>query len=191
MEQMEYYLENYNKTIAGCKPVDLLETMSIVYIPMANPDGTTIAQEGIAGIHSKNLRKKLYSLIGKTKPEKWKANANGVDLNRNFGVGFKKNKSKKAGPMGYSGSSKVSENETKAIVKILNTYSEKKHKIVAIINYHAAGKVIFRGCDTSLNKNICLVTKKMYSRHTKRLDIGMRIRYIRRIRQVVIFEAII
>ncbi len=163
MKQIEYYLENYNKSIAGGKPVDLLETMSIVYIPMANPDGTTIAQEGMEGIRSKKLRKKLYSMMGKTKPTKWKANVNGVDLNRNFGVGFKTIKSKKAGPLGYGGSSKLSENETKAIVKILNTYSKNKHKIIAIINYHAAGKVIFRGCATSVNKNTSFVTKKMYS----------------------------
>jgi len=163
MKQMEYYLENYNKSIAGGKPVDLLKKMSIVYIPMANPDGTTIAQEGIEGIRSKKLREKLYSMMGKTKPKNWKANVNGVDLNRNFKVGFEKIKSKKAGPMGFPGSNILSENETKAITKIMNTYSKNKHKIVAIVNYHAAGKVIFRGCATSVNKNTCLVTKRMYS----------------------------
>ncbi|MFA9465074.1 MAG: M14 family zinc carboxypeptidase [Velocimicrobium sp.] len=163
MKQIEYYLEHYNKSIAGCKPIDLLDTMSIIYIPMANPDGVTLVQEGISGIDSDKLRKKLYAMMGTTSAADWKANANGVDLNRNFKVGFGKGNRKKAGAAGYAGKYALSENETKAIAQVIKKLNKNKHTIVAIVNYHAAGEIIFSSVPTSASKSISLLTKKMNS----------------------------
>lgn len=163
MKQIEYYLENYNKSIDGCKPASLLDNMSIIYIPMANPDGTTIVQEGISGIASAQLRKKLYAIRGTGSVTDWKANATGVDLNRNFKLGFGKGTSKKPDFAGYAGKYALSENETKAIVQDIKKLNKSGHKIAAIINYHSAGEIIFGGFTASVSQNTRLVTQKMYS----------------------------
>lgn len=63
MKEIQYYLENYNRTVGGVKMSNVLKKMQIHYIVMANPDGVTISQ---------------------TKHSRWKSNGRGVDLNRNF-----------------------------------------------------------------------------------------------------------
>lgn len=63
MQEIEYYLSNYNCMIGGMKPADVLENTQIHYVVMANPDGVEISQKSYA---------------------RWKSNARGVDLNRNF-----------------------------------------------------------------------------------------------------------
>lgn len=63
MQEIEYYLSNYNCMIGGMKPADVLGNKQIHYVVMANPDGVEISQKSYA---------------------RWKSNARGVDLNRNF-----------------------------------------------------------------------------------------------------------
>ena len=65
MQEIEYYLSNYNCRIGGMKPADVLENTQIHYVVMANPDGVEISQKSYA---------------------RWKSNARGVDLNRNFPI---------------------------------------------------------------------------------------------------------
>lgn len=70
---------------------ELFQNCAVYLIPMANPDGVTISQYGINGIVHEDVRANLTHMKGISNPSKWKANANGVDLNRNFEVGFNTN----------------------------------------------------------------------------------------------------
>ena len=72
----------------------------------------------------------------------WKANARGVDLNRNYPVRFRKQG--KRGPMGYSGPKACSESETRAIKKLTDQLRSKK-TLRGVISYHAMGSIIFGG----------------------------------------------
>lgn len=136
MRQIESYLRSYHSKINGLKPADVLKNLQVHYIVMANPDGVTISQ---------------------TKNSRWKSNANGVDLNRNFPASpFIKGGSK--GSEGYSGEYALSEMESKAVADLTKKL-KKEQKLVGVVNYHAMGQIIFGSCKSNaLSKD----TKTMY-----------------------------
>lgn len=132
MKQLEFYLQNYNKTVDGEELSELFENCNVHYIMMANPDGVTISQ---------------------TKSARWKSNAKGVDLNRNFPYKFKK--MGKAGESGYSGKKAASEPETKAVIALTKELEETQN--LAVVNYHAMGNIVYGDYDgksISLKKKI-------------------------------------
>lgn len=130
-----YYSEKYNGVLYS----KLFKNVCFYIIPMFNPDGVNISQYGLAKIKSKSLRN-IVRRFGKGRYSRWKANARGVDLNRNFSVGFRKDTARgtKRGSEGYSGPYACSERETKAFVNLVNRIKPK-----AVINYHEAGRVIY------------------------------------------------
>lgn len=132
MKQLEYYLINYNSRIDGVKPADVFAKCSVHYIMMANPDGVIISQ---------------------TKKSTWKANANGVNLNRNFPTYFKVEGDVKDNS--YSGKKAASEKETKIIMN--ETKRLKKAANLAVVNYHAMGQIVFgdySGSNMKLKKKV-------------------------------------
>lgn len=162
MKQVEYYLDNYNKNYNGESYRDIFDKVCVHIVPMTNPDGVTIAQQGIKGIKSKSLRKKLKKMPGISNPSNWKANARGVDLNRQFNFKFEKGKSisKYARYAGYGGPSPASENESKALLYVVKEYSPK-----AVVNYHAMGNVIFHNYagNKATKKKVAKLTSKIKS----------------------------
>lgn len=158
MAQIESYLKNYNGSVKGVKVKNVLNKMAIHYIPMANPDGTTISQFGISKIRDKKLRKALYKMSGASHTATWKANARGVDLNRNSNSHFKANHGGKRGSEGFSGPSAASEPETKAIAGLLKQLKNNK-TLKGVVNYHAMGSIVFgSGGSGKVKKE----TQKMY-----------------------------
>ena len=136
MQEIEYYLSNYNCMIGGMKPADVLENTQIHYVVMANPDGVEISQKSYA---------------------RWKSNARGVDLNRNFPTKkFVSGGTK--GAEGYSGKKALSEPESRAIAA-LTVKLKTKQKLQGVINYHAMGRIIYGSCSS---KKIAKDTKTMY-----------------------------
>lgn len=120
LDQLQYLAEAYsqNKTIDGYDVRSLLNTVSIWFVPMTNPDGADIAMS--------------------TSPS-WKANGNGVDLNKNYPTLYAQNKSaKQPGPIGYSGPYPFSEPETQALYEMCEKYN-----FESAIAYHSAGEVIY------------------------------------------------
>lgn len=157
MRQIEYYLQNYNKKIAGKKPAVVFNKVAVHIVPSCNPDGTAISQYGFNSVRSKTLRRKLKKMGGNATT--WKANARGVDLNMNWGYQFKKRG--RAGSSGYTGTKAASEKETKAIIAMVNGISE-QGKVVGLVSYHAMGSVIFGKCTDSATASVKKKTQKMY-----------------------------
>jgi hypothetical protein len=156
MNQIEYYLRNYYKQIDKKSVKDVLKQTAIHYIPMANPDGVTISQKGIRSIKNAALRQKLYKISGGS-TQTWKANARGIDLNRNFPYQFKK--FGKAGSEGCSGTSAASESETRAVLSLLEKL-QTEDTLRGVVNYHAMGSIVFGSCK---KKNSAKkTTTKMY-----------------------------
>lgn len=136
MQELEYYLRNYNHSLRGSTPAKVLEHMQIHYIVMANPDGVTMAQNQYP---------------------RWKANGRGVDLNNNFPA-KKFVVSGKPGASGYTGKKALSEPESKAIAALTKEL-KKNRKLLGVVNYHAMGQIVFGDCaDVKLKKD----TQKMY-----------------------------
>lgn len=147
MKQIELYCRNYytgmhNKQYFS----EYFDDVAFHIVPMANPDGVTISQSGASGIRNKTLRKKLVKMCkkyGKGKKSyytRWKANARGVDLNRNFNSYWKilSNGIKSPGAYFYKGKTVESEIETETLVNLVNEV-----KPICTISYHASGSVLY------------------------------------------------
>lgn len=135
MAMIDYWLSN-----------DILSYGDICYhvIPMMNPDGVTISQTGVLN----ELQKKIYLTNKKagitSKSEElyaisWKANAMGVDLNRNFPAGWERIDDR-VGPASqkYKGTEPFSAAETAALRDYTFSYN-----FDATISYHSSGSIIY------------------------------------------------
>lgn len=120
MKQLEYYLQNYNKTVDGKKPSKVFQNCNVHYVMMANPDGVVISQ---------------------TKNSRWKANGRGVNLNYNFPYDFRVWGSVRDNS--YSGAGAASEKETQAIISLTKHLNKKAD--LSVVNYHAMGNIVFGG----------------------------------------------
>lgn len=157
MKQIEYYLSSYNKKINGTKVSHTLDKVAIHYIPSSNPDGTAISQKGFGAIRNKKLRKALRRMGGSS--SRWKANARGVDLNRNWNIAFRR--SGKRGASGYHGPKAASEPEVQALVKWVNRV-QKQGRITGVVSYHSTGSILYGRCNSHATKKVRNTTTKMY-----------------------------
>lgn len=119
---------------------DGLDDICFHILPMVNPDGVDIAVNGADAIHDQKLQKEIVSILKNERipAGDWKANARGVDLNRNFDAGWEKLKVRTPGSQRYRGESPLSERESKALA----SYVE-KYPFAATISLHSKGSLIY------------------------------------------------
>ena len=103
--------------------ISLLDKSTLYMVPCANPDGFEYSRNHFS-FWRKNRRKNADGSFG-------------VDLNRNFSVGFTPNKTTTSNV--YSGPSAFSEPETAA----LRDFVEAHENITIALDYHSQGNVIF------------------------------------------------
>lgn len=118
-------------------------------VPMVNPDGCEISQFGPACVRNSKIRRKLQDILAdmpKTEEFRhFKANAGGVDINRNFRAGWGKCGQETSdsmpvnpAPEGYLGTAPESEPETRAVLRI-----EREYPLSCCISYHSSGSLIY------------------------------------------------
>lgn len=108
-------------------------------LPMVNPDGATIAQEGMNGIRRGKIRQEFLKYCESFDFGLWKANARGVDINRNFDAGWEEYEGmQKPGREGFKGTKPASEPETRAVLKAAERYT-----IDCCISYHSSGSLVY------------------------------------------------
>ncbi len=161
MEMVEKYMNEYSKEQQkiGMSYEELFDQVCLYVLPMINPDGVTIAQYGPTKINDKDLRKNVEKKLKGYSYKRWKGNANGVDLNRNFPYGWKKIKNR--GVIGSSGIKGKPEAETKVLMKFINNLSNP----VANIIYHSSGEVLYWDYNVlgKLRKTMKAIKKTVYS----------------------------
>ena len=119
---------------------------------MLNPDGVTISQFGKNGINNEILRNNLPIIYKNAVtwqytnyPEenyyrRWKANARGVDINRNFdGKWDIIDPLNGSSGWNYKGAAPESEAESKCITRLIRSLSNP----VTVISYHATGSLLW------------------------------------------------
>lgn len=179
MKQVEYYLQNYaaGNTYGERSYPDLFANFCLHVIPMANPDGIAVAEFGIDSMRTDAAKGVVRfcwesdTQLGRTAApleqylRTFKANANGVDLNKNFPVGWENYSDGVPVPSTdcHKGASPASEVETQAIINAVHS-----HNTIAVISYHSAGNLIYwnygvqdenlLAADRNLAINLCNVT---------------------------------
>ena len=126
----------------------ILEGKAIHVVPMVNPDGVTISQRGAMGIKNpdlKNLVEEIALREGGRHPQgsyfhRWKANAKGVDLNRNFDALWETCEDAEQEPTreNYKGPKPESEIESRALAELT-----RREEFQRTISYHSSGAVIY------------------------------------------------
>lgn len=125
-----------------------LDNYSIWIIPMINPDGVTI-QQGDLHKFPVFARKSLKEMNeGSDDFIRWKSNGRGIDLNRQYSVGWKNLKNTRKNPAykNYKGKRPFEAKEVKALVRLT-----KKIKPTIAVAYHSSGQEIFWQYKNELN----------------------------------------
>ena len=140
VKQIENIMQNWNTPVAqGVMLGDIFQECAVYIIPMVNPDGVTISQSGIDAIQNQVLRQNLYKMKGASNPSRWKANAAGVDINRNFITGWGNCILEKSyASQGFGGMYPFSEPETMALA---TAFLQRKFDIA--ISYHSMEGAIY------------------------------------------------
>jgi g-D-glutamyl-meso-diaminopimelate peptidase len=153
MQQLEYYLAHYDTVrYDGHMLRDLFTEVCFVIVPMTNPDGITLAQEGIDAIRSEEIRQTVRDICGDMSTKAlndylnmyWKSNALGVDINRNFDVLWNEHYDGVGRPSvkNYKGTAAMSEVETAYLVALTESLSNP----VASVCLHSQGEIIYWRC---------------------------------------------
>lgn len=160
MLQLEYYLENYyTGTYNGKSMSDLFDRVAFVVVPMTNPDGITLTQEGISAIRSPQLQEIIRGICRKNGVQEanmdywvrtyWKSNAAGVDLNRNFDALWNEHLAEPGGSpvtevshQYYKGPTANSEPETYHLIQLTESLSNP----VTSVCVHSRGQIVYWRC---------------------------------------------
>ena len=152
MEQLEQCLDYYDRgQFLGMRYRDLFADTAVHIVPMVNPDGIAISQFGEAALRSPELVQMVRACYaydvaaGRTKYPyevyltRWKANARGVDLNKNIPFGFAVNvRATQPSYGGFCGLLPFSEPEAASLGAVTLRYQPS-----VIINYHSMGEVAY------------------------------------------------
>ena len=124
-------------TYRGVDKAQLLQGLTIHFVPNSNPDGVAISQFGPSAVNNPELRNQVAAMTDDH--EQWKANAKGVDLNRNFDAGwYEFGGSSAPAPERYKGIAPGSEPEAAALINLTQNY-----RIKRAISYHTCGALIY------------------------------------------------
>lgn len=113
----------------------------IYFVPMVNPDGVRLCQEGVGFIADVDRRKWLLDLNGGKKDfSLWKANADGVDLNVNFDAKWGEGTQNQfaPAPQNYVGDFPLSARETRALAE----FTQRINPCITL-SYHLKGEEIY------------------------------------------------
>jgi len=143
MNMIEHYCYYYSqdKMFDDFDVKSIINNVDMYFVPVANPDGLNIVHNGIEA--SSNYEKLKDMKIWGDDYTYWKANANGVDLNKNFDDGNWDIRTCVPGtdvPCSdrFKGYEANSEPETKALI---NFCSENKFDLM--VTYHCSGNCTF------------------------------------------------
>ncbi|WP_223592225.1 M14 family zinc carboxypeptidase [Neobacillus bataviensis] len=140
MEMLDQYASSYsaNRNFNSYNVKALLNKVSIWFVPMVNPDGVMLVQEG--RFTAKNPSYVLQLNGNKTDFSSWKANIRGVDLNRQYPADWANiaGNTGKPSPENFKGYQPLSEPEVQAVYNFT-----KAHQFKVAVAYHSSGRILY------------------------------------------------
>lgn len=141
------FVEDYTRacrwktSIGGVDASELFRKTTLWIVPMLNPDGVELVQEGLTASHP-FFKELSLANSGSSRFRRWKANVRGVDLNDQFPAGWQEERERRAvtrpGPRDYSGKAPLTEPEAKALAE----WTEKTD-FHAVLSLHTQGEEIY------------------------------------------------
>ncbi len=160
MKQMEFMLTYASSgSFEGITYARMLEELCFYIVPMCNPDGIMLSQKGISSVTDPTAKSRIYDIYysdfqaGLTGQDTingylqyFKANANGVDLNRNFDALWEQyyNYSKPSFAQ-FKGYTPADQPETQALMRLTDSLSNP----LAVLCIHSQGEVLYWDCGQS------------------------------------------
>lgn len=142
MNMIEQYAKMYqgNQIFGGYNVRKVLDESTIWFVPMVNPDGVTLQQAGLSKFPSSVHSSLIKMNEGSKNFKRWKANAKGVDLNRQYNANWANIKSNYSYPRwsNHKGRAPEQASETKAMVKFTKEINPEM-----AVSYHSSGEIIY------------------------------------------------
>ncbi|MBG9735837.1 M14 family zinc carboxypeptidase [Paenibacillus alvei] len=143
MQFVEDYARAYDSGEAwnGWDALAAFERTTLWMVPMSNPDGVELVQEGILPEHP------LYASImewnqGSRKFQRWKANIRGIDLNDQFPAYWEEEQARRGvyapAPLNYGGTRPLTEPEAIALAELSERIS-----FEMALSFHTQGQEIY------------------------------------------------
>jgi len=124
---------------------DLLDHVTFRLVPMVNPDGVTLQQKGLAAFPA-SVRPALLAMNGGSGNfKRWKANAKGIDLNRQYPADWQHISKPEPGPryMNYKGKQPLQAMEA----RIMAEATKAANPEIAVA-YHSSGEILYWNFNT-------------------------------------------
>jgi len=142
MYMTEQYCIGYeaHQWFSGLSYRKLLDNVRFIIVPMLNPDGVNLAQNGIENAAKREELEKMQLVdTWKNGYYAWKANINGVDLNRNWPYNWAvDSKVKSPASANYNGTGPCTEPEVIAMKKLID-----ETNFYMFCSFHTSGEVIY------------------------------------------------
>ncbi len=175
MKQIEFSLQYYTTGSYHNIPyATLFENVCFYVVPMTNPDGVMLSQEGISSLPAA-LRNTVTDCFARERHNyanlsdylaHWKANARGVDLNRNYDALWEQyDKADAPQSYQYKGPSPASEPETQAMVALIDSLP----RVACVLCIHSQGEVLYWNCGQSNPERTLLFTESVADRNGYRI----------------------
>lgn len=140
IEEMAVRYEKNDTVSGGLGARDLLDRVKFRIVPMVNPDGVTLQQSGLGAFPATDHASLIYMNNGSRDFKRWKANAKGIDLNRQYPAkwGGIANAANRPAYMNYKGAQPLQAKEAKAMYDLaLATKPE------ISLAYHTSGEIVY------------------------------------------------
>ena len=126
------------QSIDGYDIERLLEQVTVYVVPMLNPDGVNLVINGIGSVRDQQAVEAMAML--KDTYAEWKANINGVDLNRQYPCHWEEKKQSTQVPSSemFKGFSAASEPEVKAMMQLCEN-----NEFALAASFHSKGEIVY------------------------------------------------
>ncbi|WP_066068198.1 M14 family zinc carboxypeptidase [Neobacillus soli] len=141
MKMLETYADAFQEREKfGTRSTNILNEVSIWFVPMLNPDGAAIQQNNLKMFPPEHQERLILMNECSRNFKRWKANGMGIDLNRQYPAGWEALDKDPSAPYYkfYKGKEPLEAKEVKALTNFIREINPS-----IAVAYHTAGREIF------------------------------------------------